>query len=180
MKKKNFNITQTDSGSYVTWVSEGCGHNRKKDKITGNTPEEVIVKAQKWLNHRAEEARIPYTVKEAMLDFIDSRSKVLEPTTLCNYREITRNRLQYIMDIKIEELTAKDIQMAINMDARRLSHKSIKNAYGFLRAVLNANDITLRLSSIRLPKKKSKSVNCLQPMKFIALSKEQRVNYPFY
>ena len=180
MKKKNFNITQTDSGSYVTWVSEGCGHHRKKAKITGNTPEEVIVKAQKWLNHRAEEARIPYTVKEAMLDFIDSRSKVLEPTTLCNYREITRNRLQYIMDIKIEELTAKDIQMAINMDARRLSHKSIKNAYGFLRAVLNANDITLRLSSIRLPKKKSKSVNCLQPMKFIALSKEQRVNYPFY
>lgn len=156
MKKKNFNITQTDSGSYVTWVSEGCGHHRKKAKITGNTPEEVIVKAQKWLNHRAEEARIPYTVKEAMLDFIDSRSKVLEPTTLCNYREITRNRLQYIMDIKIEELTTKDIQMAINMDARRLSHKSIKNAYGFLRAVLNANDITLRLSSIRLPKKEVK------------------------
>ncbi|MBR1527867.1 MAG: site-specific integrase [Oscillospiraceae bacterium] len=156
MKKKNFNITQTDSGSYVTWVSEGCGHHRKKAKITGNTPEEVIVKAQKWLNHRAEEARIPYTVKEAMLDFIDSRSKVLEPTTLCNYREITRNRLQYIMDIKIEELTAKDIQMAINMEARRLSHKSIKNAYGFLRAVLNANDITLRLSSIRLPKKEVK------------------------
>ena len=151
--KKKFNITRTESGSYVTWVSEGCGRHRKKAKITGSTPEEVIVKATKWLAHKQEEAHTPYTVREAMLDFIESRSKVLEQTTLCNYREITRNRLQYIMDIKLEELTAKDIQMAINMDARRLGHKSIKNAYGFLRAVLNANDITLRLSSIRLPKK---------------------------
>lgn len=60
------------------------------------------------------------------------------------------------MDIKLEELTAKDIQMAINIDARRLSHKSVKNAYGFLRAVLNANDININLNSIRLPKKEIK------------------------
>lgn len=34
--KKNFKITQTDSGSYITWVSEGCGKHRKKAKITGS------------------------------------------------------------------------------------------------------------------------------------------------
>lgn len=150
--KKNFKITQTDSGSYITWVSEGCGRNRKKAKITGNSPEEVIVKATKWLKH-IEEEQVTYTVREAMLQFIEGRSKVLEPTTLCNYRELTRNKLQYIMDIKLEKLTAKDIQMAINIDARRLSHKSIKNAYGFLKAVLRANDIDIKLGSIRLPKK---------------------------
>ncbi len=154
--KKQFKITQNDSGSFFTWVSEGTGKHRKKAKITGNTPEEVIVKATKWLSHQEEEANAPFTVREAMLEFIESRSTVLEPTTLCNYREITRNRLQYIMDIKLDKLTPKDIQMAINMDASRLGHKSIKNAYGFLRAVLNANDITLRLSSIRLPKKESR------------------------
>ena len=52
-----------------------------------------------------------------MLQFIDSRSRVLEPTTLCCYREMLRNKLQYIMDIKIEDLTARDIQIAINVDA---------------------------------------------------------------
>lgn len=154
--KKNFKITQTDSGSYITWVSEGCGKHRKKAKITGSSPDEVIVKATKWLKHIMEEKKAPYTVKEAMLQFIESRSKVLEPTTLCNYRELVRNKLQFIMDIKLEELTAKDIQMAINIDARRLSHKSVKNAYGFLRAVLNANDININLNSIRLPKKEIK------------------------
>ena len=41
--KKQFKITQNDSGSFFTWVSEGAGKHRKKAKITGNTPEEVIV-----------------------------------------------------------------------------------------------------------------------------------------
>ena len=33
--KKNFKITQTDSGSYKTWGSEGCGKHRKKGKDYG-------------------------------------------------------------------------------------------------------------------------------------------------
>ena len=90
---KKFNITQTDSGRFFTWVSDGCGHNRKKAKITGDSPEEVIIKAKQWLMNRQEESTKAYTVQEAMLDFIESRSRVLEPTTLCNYREIVRNRL---------------------------------------------------------------------------------------
>ena len=84
--KKKFNIKQTDSGNFYTWVSEGSGKYRKKSKITGSTPNEVIIKATKWLKHR-------------------------------------------------------------------LSHKSIKNAYGFLKSVLIANDIDIKLGSIRLPKK---------------------------
>lgn len=39
------------------------------------------------------------------------------------------------------------------MDASVSAYKSIKNAVGFLRAVLNANDITIKMGSIRLPKK---------------------------
>ena len=124
-----------------------------KRSITRNTEDEVYFKATKWLKGIEEEERNPYTVREAMLQFIDSRSRVLEPTTLCCYREMLRNKLQYIMDIKIEDLTARDIQIAINVDAQRLGYKSIKNAVGFLRAVLNANDITIKMGSIRLPKK---------------------------
>ncbi len=74
------------------------------------------MRAKKWLKN-IEEKRVPYTVKEAMLQFIESRSRVLEPTTLCNYNEIVRNKLQYIMDIKLEDLTSRDIQIAINQDA---------------------------------------------------------------
>ncbi len=153
--KKNFKVTQTTSGNYITWVSQGCGKYRRKSKITGTTPEEVIIKATKWLKNIEEEC-VPYTVREAMLQFIDSRSRVLEPTTLCNYNEIVRNKLQYLMDIKLEKLTSRDIQTAINIDAQRLSHKSIKNAYGFLKAVLKANDIDIKLGSIRLPKREVK------------------------
>ena len=53
--KKKFNIKQTDSGNFYTWVSEGSGKYRKKSKITGSTPNEVIIKATKWLKHIDEE-----------------------------------------------------------------------------------------------------------------------------
>ena len=71
--KKKFNIKQTDSGNFYTWVSEGSGKYRKKSKITGSTPNEVIIKATKWLKHIDEEKNTPCTVKQAMLQFIDSR-----------------------------------------------------------------------------------------------------------
>ena len=64
-----------------------------------------------------------------------------------------QNHFAVKLCIKIEDLTARDIQIAINVDAQRLGYKSIKNAVGFLRAVLNANDITIKMGSICLPKK---------------------------
>ena len=155
MKKTKLVIQQAENGTYFTHESKG-GHpdgKRNRRMFTGSTEDEVYFKATKWLKGIEEEERNPYTVREAMLQFIDSRSRVLEPTTLCCYREMLRNKLQYIMDIKIEDLTARDIQIAINVDAQRLGYKSIKNAVGFLRAVLNANDITIKMGSIRLPKK---------------------------
>jgi len=155
MKKTKLVIQQAENGTYFTQVSKGVRPDGKRNRrmFTGSTEDEVYFKATKWLKGIEEEERNPYTVREAMLQFIDSRSRVLEPTTLCCYREMLRNKLQYIMDIKIEDLTARDIQIAINVDAQRLGYKSIKNAVGFLRAVLNANDITIKMGSIRLPKK---------------------------
>ncbi len=155
MKKTKLVIQQAENGTYFTQVSKGVRPDGKRNRrmFTGSTEDEVYFKATKWLKGIEEEERNPYTVREAMLQFIDSRSRVLEPTTLCCYREMLRNKLQYIMDIKIEDLTARDIQIAVNVDAQRLGYKSIKNAVGFLRAVLNANDITIKMGSIRLPKK---------------------------
>lgn len=129
MKKTKLVIQQAENGTYFTQVSKGVRPDGKRNRrmFTGSTEDEVYFKATKWLKGIEEEERNPYTVREAML--------------------------QYIMDIKIEDLTARDIQIAINVDAQRLGYKSIKNAVGFLRAVLNANDITIKMGSIRLPKK---------------------------
>ena len=155
MKKRNYKITETESGSFISWVSDGMGpdNKRKKAKITGATPEEVIRKAERWFKDIEEEKKCPYTVKTAMTHYVDGLSTVIEPTTVRCYREIIRNKFQFIMDIKLEELKPRDIQAAINIDAQRLGYKSIKNAYGLLLAVMRANDISINLRSIRLPKK---------------------------
>ena len=110
MKKTKLVIQQAENGTYFTQVSKGVRPDGKRNRrmFTGSTEDEVYFKATKWLKGIEEEKRNPYTVREAMLQFIDSRSRVLEPTTLCCYREMLRNKLQYIMDIKIEDLTARD------------------------------------------------------------------------
>ena len=102
MKKTKLVIQQAENGTYFTQVSKGVRPDGKRNRrmFTGSTEDEVYFKATKWLKGIEEEERNPYTVREAMLQFIDSRSRVLEPTTLCCYREMLRNKLQYIMDIK--------------------------------------------------------------------------------
>lgn len=157
-KKTKISIQQAPSGNFYTQLSKGYRPDgtRNRIKITAATEEEVYLKAQKWLKGIAEEEKCPYTVEEAMKKFLEDRSAILEPTTIRFYHEIIRNRLQYIMDIKLEDLTASQIQMAINIDAQRLSYKSVKNAYGFLLTILRVNDINIKLSSIRLPKREVK------------------------
>lgn len=48
----------------------GVWKTSKKSKNYRSSPDEVIVKATKWLKHIMEEKNAPYTVKEAMLQFI--------------------------------------------------------------------------------------------------------------
>ena len=88
MKKTKLVIQQAENGTYFTQVSKGVRPDGKRNRrmFTGSTEDEVYFKATKWLKGIEEEERNPYTVREAMLQFIDSRSRVLEPTTLCCYR----------------------------------------------------------------------------------------------
>lgn len=157
-KKTKITIQQASSGNYYTQLSKGYRPDgtRNRIKITAATEEEVYLKAQRWLKGIEEEEICPYTVAEAMKAFIENRSAVLEPTTIRFYNEIIRNKFQCIMHIKLVDLKAQHIQAAINMDSRRLGYKSVKNAYGFLLSVLRANDVNIKLSSIRLPKREVK------------------------
>ncbi len=76
------------------------------------------------------------TVAGAMNIYIMSRTNTVSPITLATYRTIVETRLQSLMDTKITELTVKDVQIAVNNDAARLSKKSLTEAVSLMQSAL--------------------------------------------
>ena len=100
--------------------------------------------ADEYLNngHRSD-YRTVMTVADAFEEYISSRDNLLSPSTIQGYRVIQRSRLQSIMNIRITELSFRDIQTAVNFDSRRLSRKSIKSALALLKSALLCRILTL-------------------------------------
>lgn len=77
MKKTKLVIQQAENGTCFTQVSKGVRPDGKRNRrmFTGSTEDKVYFKATKQLKDIEEEERNPYTVREAMLQFIDSRGR---------------------------------------------------------------------------------------------------------
>lgn len=102
------------------------------------------------------EKKTQLTVGKAMDQYIESKKEVLSPSTVLGYKRIRKNLLQDLKDIKVSDLTQEDIQCAIGTDiARGVSPKTIRNAHGFLSAVLRVYRPQFVLIT-RLPQKKPK------------------------
>lgn len=76
------------------------------------------------------------TVGEAMDRYIESKDAVLSPATIKGYKKIRKNTMQGIMKIPLQSLTQEKVQKEINLMAKKLSPKSVRNAHGLLSAVL--------------------------------------------
>lgn len=108
------------------------------------------------------------TLGELIDHYIES-SETLSPTTLAGYRKIRRTMFQELMDLDVEDLTDERLQRAINAEMRRksrrghnISAKSIKNAYGLIRAVLGA--LTDRTPPrVKLPKEEPHFLELPEP-----------------
>lgn len=88
------------------------------------------------------------TLRKAIDDYIDARSNTLSPVTIRGYRIIQKNRFKDIMDIPVDQLT--DWQRIINREANACSPKTLKNAWGFVRSVVE--DVTGQFPpSVKLP-----------------------------
>ncbi|MCI8610463.1 MAG: site-specific integrase [Clostridiales bacterium] len=94
------------------------------------------------------------TLADAIDQYIDSKSNVLSPTTIRSYKMIRKIRFQSIMGYKILDIDNLVIQRAVNEEAKKLSHKSIKNAYGLLHTVILQYNPYLHLN-VTFPQKKA-------------------------
>lgn len=87
--------------------------------------------------------------------YLESKSSLLSPSTMRSYITIRNNYLKRLMRKDINAITQADVQRAINLEASRLSPKTVRNITGLLVPVLEMYRPNFK-AKITLPQKVKK------------------------
>lgn len=79
------------------------------------------------------------TLRQAIDKYIEARDNILSPATVRGYRIIQRNAFPSVMNDDISSVSSW--QTVINIEARRVKAKTLKNEWGLVRTVLAENGI---------------------------------------
>ena len=151
--------------------------------ITEDTEELCVARAMGIKTGLIKVRRKPaeMTLTKAIDKYIEARSNLLSPSTIREYKQVQRNRFPDLMERKLGDITARDIQRSINAErgpneqGNALSPKTILNAYGLVKSVLDEHvDIDLR--KIKLPQREEYVANVLTPDEVGKLIVELRGN----
>lgn len=142
------------SGNYRVQVSCGRDENGKRivKSFTAKEEWEVIKMASDFIEKRDNSMNLDIFLRNAVEKYIESRRNLVEETTIRNYNQILKHRFKSLMDVKLKDLNPLMIQQAINIEAKEVSPKTIKNAYGLLKSVFLMYNVDINLNNIKLPK----------------------------
>lgn len=139
------------SGAYRCLIFDHMEDGKRKYKsFTAPTKKEAEYKATQYIMQKEDQKKtLPeYTLYDAIGNYCDLKNNVLSPSTIREYRRAHNYNYTDIKNIKLNEITNDDIQRWVNGFAKDHSPKTVKNAYGLIRAVLDtfAPDIRLRIT----------------------------------
>lgn len=92
--------------------------------------------AAAWATGKETNKACSLTLGQAMDEYIASRENVLSPRSIMEYRNTRINHCQSLMNIRVDNIAQEDIQRAINIEALKLSPKSVRNIHGLISATL--------------------------------------------
>lgn len=101
-------------------------------------------------------ASVNMTFYDAADAYITSKSNILSPCTIRNYRAILSKLPERFKASSVNGLSAMDIQRLINDLSSEMSAKTVQNYSSFVMSVLKACDIDIK--SPRLPQKERKPI----------------------
>jgi|GEM_PF-162409 Integrase len=163
-KTKLPKITQLPSGSYTTKVfveKDDSGRRVYKsitdpdyDKVAAQAAQFKLDKKQEKLDadDEPQDPKDIFLLGQAFDSYISSKTNILSPSTIREYKRIRRSYFQNLMSLPISAVTQQLIQESLNADALNLSPKSLRNNHGLLSAVLAAYNPSLKLTTT-LPRK---------------------------
>lgn len=172
MKKTSLSVPkprQLPSGSWC--IQMRLGPERKSFTVTAPTASQCISKARLQKSEYqagirlgddplAEEQEV-VTLSVAIDRFLESRQNILSPSTMRGYRGIQRQRFKDMMKVNVYDITEDVAQRAVNAEAMLVSPKTIKNAWRFIREVLEAE--TKQRIKVDLPKVPKHDKEFLEP-----------------
>lgn len=124
----------------------------KRISITAESEQEYYTKARaiKAGLIEAEKTAPKKTLGEAIDEYIESKDKILSPSTIKGYKSIRENRFQAYMTKDIR--SGINWQKAINEEAgEELGAKSVRNAWSLVEAAVEAQGV--ELPTVTLPRK---------------------------
>ena len=141
---------QLKSGSWYIWLE------KEKTGVTEATEQLCTEKARAIRSGVIEQQKKTdkKTLRKACQEYIDKREGVCSESTLYNYQQIVNGRFQAYMDRDINSIdwqkmvsdevntrkpTKKEIKEGLT--PKKLSGKTIMNAWGFVASVIDENDI---------------------------------------
>lgn len=158
MKKKRPTVTRLPSGSYRCQVMV----NGRRISVTDE--DKAICQARAMAIQAGamekEEKKKSMTLETAIDEYIKEKSNALSPSTVRGYEIVKRNRFKGLMKRNVHSITKKDVQAAVNQEAKTASPKTIANAYGVIRPVLKQYGIDV--FGVTLPKKAKPEKKFLQ------------------
>lgn len=126
----------------------------KRYSVTAPSKKDAQEKAKKLYAGYLAEKKSQLTVGKAMDKYIDSKNGTLSPATINGYNVIRKHYFQGLMEIKLDELTQTDIQIAVSEETKKgKSAKTVKNAHGLLSATIKQFRPEFSISTT-LPQKK--------------------------
>lgn len=141
------------SGQWRTLVyshTDAAGK-RHYESFTANTKKESEFQAAEFaLNRDSGNAPINMTLETAMNNFLESRSQVLSPPTLREYRRMAEKNYTSIQTLPLSKLNTITLQKWVNDFSFGKSPKTVRNAYGFLSTVLSSY-LPNQTFQVRLP-----------------------------
>ena len=158
------NIRQLPSGKwnarvYSHTTPDGKRHYRS---FTGSTKTEARLAAKKWESNRSRNKSAILGLVEAVEGYIDMKAAILSPSTVVGYKVALRNYIKpfSISRLRVDQINTPAAQSWISsMVKEDYSPKTIRNAYGLLRSVMEmyAPDTRLRVT---MPRKKDPELYC--------------------
>lgn len=146
------------SGSYRVQASVTIDGKLVRKSFTDADPKKAEAAALNWQAYQEENSKPDnLTLSQAYERYIAAKENVLSPSTVLGYKNMHQNHLQDIMHIKVDKLTAEQIQRSINLFAANHSPKSVRNCHGLLSAVLAMFRPNMILNT-RLPQKQKHEI----------------------
>lgn len=151
---------QLPSGSWRIYLDA------EKQSVTEATKDRCIAKAKAFRAGFVEQQKkLPsLTWTKAIDNYISDRSESLSPETVRGYRIIQRNRFQNVLQKPMS--APVNWQAEINEALAKWADKTVKNSWGLMTAIMQANGLSV--PRVLFPVKKKSERNFLDPQQIIS------------